>query len=677
MRRIWTWRQRLVAGAWLSTWLASCLSIGATLFAEDADITALASHLASKRSEERVAALSALARLHTPDAITAAIDGERRHEQFTEAEIDVLAQVLSGQDAGASVALLQAPEAVLVQAAIHDLGHRPGEQLLPIVQALRVQPGMEKLLKQILIIALAKTEASSAHVALLMLVYQSSDLIQRLSAVQSLRISGTMSEATATAISTDAAPEVRLALIDDLSQQSGRLQDASTPWVPGMMRKLIKDEEPTVRAAAYKVLMDRSFNRLPQHPTGTELELFLTGFADRDVRVRTITVDYFRRLREPAAAQLLEHACADPEGVVASIALEGVQHLGLPSLADLAYQACTLPHPQNRRTGLQILQSLHDPRLAQVATRLLADADATVRATAQTAMRMVGAGVEGGGAALATAAQQTPSESQALLVRWAQMDAPARLAEVSALFAGLNHDQQVEQMQRFARDWQLARSAVDFLLERARDADPVIASLALAALHQANRLHGHWGVPEALDRVQDADARVQGAARQLITVAMANGWGTLIFELGLGLSDVNPESPRPPVDVAAACAAAVAAPPAEQAARFDALAGIDDERAAAVLHAAASSPDRTTRWAALGALVRRGDQSDATLDFALARILVKPAQFATPVLWPALTPKLLVRLDTFVGLAEQPEIDRVRAEIERRLALVTHLEPLR
>ena len=100
---------------------------------------------------------------------------------------------------------------------------------------------------------------------------------------------------------------------------------------------------------------------------------------------------------------------------------------------------------------------------------------------------------------------------------------------------------------------------------------------------------------------------------------------------------------------------------------FALIGRIDDVQAGDVLKVSARSLDRPVRWAALDALVARGDESDATLDHALARLLSSELNSHTFATWPVLSARLLERLDTFKTLCTPDRIERLRAEIERKI----------
>jgi HEAT repeat protein len=98
---------------------------------------------------------------------------------------------------------------------------------------------------------------------------------------------------------------------------------------------------------------------------------------------------------------------------------------------------------------------------------------------------------------------------------------------------------------------------------------------------------------------------------------------------------------------------------------FALIARIDDERADEALKKAARSTERAIRWAALDALVARGDESDATLDHALARLLTADASNGRAFMtWPVLSPRVLERLDTFNGLIKPEKISALLAKLK-------------
>jgi HEAT repeat protein len=119
--------------------------------------------------------------------------------------------------------------------------------------------------------------------------------------------------------------------------------------------------------------------------------------------------------------------------------------------------------------------------------------------------------------------------------------------------------------------------------------------------------------------------------------------------------------------------------PARGAPYFALIGRIDDERAGEALKQAARAPERAVRWAALDALVARGDESNATLDHALARLLTAEQESERAFLtWPVLSSRLLARLDTFKAICRADRVERLRTEIQGKLnALAALGEPVR
>ncbi len=648
--------------------------------AAELGVAELAAHLASERPVERLAAFIGLAQIHTPAAAAAALAGGRLHARMMPAEITALALALGGADIAQSIAALKAGEAALVEAAIQDLGRRPPDLLKPALALLFAQADGPPLAKRILEVAMRQHDPSPAHQALVMMQFEAPEEPRRLAAVMALQGAAGLDQETAQHIAKDPSAKVRAALVPALQSLLNHNGFADTPvavWVRDVLIALAGDEAAPVRAQALETLASCWTDRPLGSSTKRETALFMAALADADPLVVYRAIRHFSAYREEAAVAQIEKLCSDPQGVTASVALDALRDLGRPNLAQLAFQACSLPHPQNRWKGLGLLQELKDPRLLQVATRLLDDPDYNVRYAAQRAVDQGTGGIEGAGLALATASKLRPAERLGLLVRLSQLDPQERLAEIATLYQGMTPAQRGDLMALLVHDHQLAASLGGFLLIRAMDAEPACACAAFDALRGVK---GHLGLAEAITRMNDPDTHVARAARACASAtAMQDPFvgSTLINQL-------NPEprapgdGPPPTLDAAALCAAAIAAPPAEKAARFALLAGCDDERAARTLKEAARSPERTTRWAALDALVRRGDQSDATLDFALARMLTcRGDDLESRVIWPVLTPRLLERLATFNGIAEREAVARLRAAIERRLAALAALEIVR
>jgi hypothetical protein len=259
--------------------------------------------------------------------------------------------------------------------------------------------------------------------------------------------------------------------------------------------------------------------------------------------------------------------------------------------------------------------------------------------------------------------------------------------ELSKLYDGLPPEQRRELMTAWSRDPRLAASAGDFLLTRTKDSDPQIAIAAFTALQRLNGRNPPLGLPEAFARLNDKDPKVAAAARAMVEdgIDYRDNFGERSFAwlLPPRYSDhayEDPEHPRLPSTaqgIADLLASAATAPAAEKERVFQVMVGIDDPRVTATLQEAARSKDRATRWAALDALVRRGDQSDVVLDHALSRLLTTSPDLLDNVSWPLVTARLRDRLNTFSGIADAQAVARVRASLERRLVALAALEPAR
>ena len=665
---------------------AGVLLIGSLATAADLSVAELEPHLGSLRPTERLAALTLLAQIRDAAALKAAIAAARQPTQWTQSEIAVLADILAAQDFSALVALLADPDNDLVDAAILDLGRRPPELLKPVIKdLLGGQERHVKIAQRILAVALRQSGTTPAHAALALIQFQDANESRSQAAVRSLTSQERLDRGMVDYIAKHPAASVRVVLVEVIKThltRTGQSDPADIRWMRGTLQSLAADASDAVRSVALAGL-DSCWSVRPSGDSdASEQALFLTAMSDASSTVRQTAIRHFAQAPIPEAIPHIERLAGNAEGTVAATALEAARRLKLATLGTLAFQASSHPHPQSRRIALAILIQLSDPRLVPVATRLLDDPDYDVRTTAQRSLAVGSIGVEAGVLALAKAANLKSGERQSLLVRLAQQDPPARLAEVTKLYEGMDGEQRRQLMANCVRDIRLAASIEEFLLARTADPDPVIAVAAFNALSEMNDRSGRLGLPEAMERRNDRDPKVAAAAERLLVVALRSrqessgeNYRWLLPDLYANQRPYDPDNlppvPETPSEIGLFIATAGAAPLADKQRYFTVMAGIDDPRALAALQEAARSAERATRWAALDALVRRGDQSDATLDHALARMLTaKPDELEARVIWPAMTPRLLERLGTFTGVADAAAVMRVRAEIERRLAAV-------
>jgi HEAT repeat protein len=656
-----------------------------------ADPGEFVSHLDSPRAVERLAALTELARTQDRRAVASAITAMRRHPRWTSGETTAMAGLMQRQELADSVALLNDSHRDVVEAAVIDLGLRPPGELETLVkEMLAGDDARVALAQRILERVVQQGGKTPAHAALALLQFQDAKEQRRVQAVRSLARQETLDHAMVAHIRKDEAPAVRIALTEVLAQHLAAThtkQPEQARWLRRQLHELAADPQNAVRFAAFDELQDAWLWR-PQGDTPAEdLALFLTALSDPYHAVRAKVVRRFAWSPLPAAIPLIEKLAVDPEGLVADQALAVVEHLRLPSVADLAFQGCSLPHPQTRRTALRILIETKDARVIPVATRLLDDPDWEVRRNAQAVLAAGNVGSDTGALALARVAKMRPGERQALLVRLSQLDPPQRMQEIARLYAQMMPEQRLEFMDLCARDPSLAANAGEFLVQRTADSDGAIAVLAFKALRGINGRDGKFGVSEALSRLEDRDPKVAYEARYLLSVAVRAGGGGFRWLLPNEYEqrayqdpDGLPPLPESPQALTEFLANLKTVSPAERARHLIVLGRVDDPRALDALRDAARSPERAIRWAALDALVYRGDQQDATLDHALARLLTTEPDRWTSVVWPVIDTRLLTRLATFstIGKAVEPAaIAALKAEIERRLAAITAVEVVR
>ena len=667
------------------------LAVGSLLAAAELRTADLVPHLDSPRAEERFAALTALADIGDAPAVTAGIAAARKQKNMTSDETRMLGRVLAHQDIARSAALLADMDADVVAAAIADLGLRPAEHLLPVVKDLLGRGDQErKIVQSILELALRQPGTTPAYAQLALVQFADPEPYRRQTAVRSLSRLERLDRSVVEHLLKDESPIVRIALVEVLAIHSDKAKAAGSPdaaWLNDAWYGMAADTAGPVRQAFINKLDDRRHS-MSEVELKRQREIFLKALDDPQWEIRSMAVGSLNRRGAPELLPHIERLASDPAGVVASVALGVAQSLKMPNLGDLAFKACSLPHPQNRWVAIQILQQIGDPRLVAVATRLLDDPDSTVRDRAQEALAKGNVGVDVGAVALAKAANLKPAERQALLVRLAQTDPVDRMKEIVRLYDGMMPEQRRSLMATFARDRELSAGLGEFLLARIADKDPAIVVLALDAVRIFNGRHGSLGLPEAMARQADPDTKIAAAADTLLRTVLERGsWGggghfeSIVPTWESRFPSYDPENlpARPtPEQIPAFLAAAEATVPAERWRHYKVMVGIDDPRVQATLEQAVRSKDRVVRWAALDAMVSRGDQSDAVLDHALARLLTtEPQEWVGRSVWPAITPRLLIRLATFKKLTDDASIDRLRAEIERRLAAITQLEPVR
>jgi len=660
-----------------------------TLSAVDMRADDLVRHLNSPRPVERLATLTVLAKLNDPSVVPSVLKAMRTHERLGSSEITALAAVLQRQRLSDSVALLSDPHRDLVEAVITDLGQRPPAELEPVIKHLLGGSDDRVVLAQrILELVVRQGGKTPAHAALALLQFQDAKEQRRAQAVQSLARQATLDHGMVAHIRLDMSALVRVALVEVLASHlsaSASEQPEQARWLRAQLHELAADAADHVRVAVFDRLQSGWHNRPQNDSPAADLDLFLAAMSDANPRVRAIAVQRFGWSPMPAAIPHIERLAADPEGMVAYSALTAAERLVLPSLANLAFQGCSLPHPQTRRTALRILMECKDTRLIPVATRLLDDPDWEVRRNAQAVLAEGNVGSDTGVLALAQVAKLRPGERQGLLVRLAQLDPPERTAEIGRLYTQMTPAQRLEFMQLCARDPSLATGAGEFLIQRTADPDPQIAVFAFDALRgiNSNVRGSKLGVAEAFSRMEDRDQKVAKAARHLLSTGV-NGAG--VFEWLLARErterpyqdpDRLPPRPTTPAALVEFIATAKSAALDEQERYFIVLGRIDDPRALAALREASRSSERAIRWAALDALVRRGDQEDATLDHALARLLTTEPDRWTSAVWPVVDARLLTRLPTFTKLADAAALAKLRTEIERRVQAITALEVVR
>ncbi len=671
--------------------LLASLAVTSLISAADLRTADLLPHLDSPRAEERFAALTALADIGDATGIAAGIACARKQEHLSSDEIRMLGRLLAYQDIARSTALLADLDRDVVAAAIADVGRRPPEQLLPVVKELlgRSEPE-RKIVQDILELALRQPGTTPAYAQLALVQFADPEPYRRQTAVQSLIRLDRLDRVVVEHLLQDTSPIVRAALVDVLAQHGDKAKSAKSPdavWLDDLWYGMAEDPADQVRQRFFNKLDDRRHS-MTEAELKRQRDLFIKALNDPMWQIRSMVMWSLNIRGAPELLPHIERLAGDPEGVVASVALDVARSLKLPNLADLAFKACSLPHPQNRWVAIEILQQAGDPRMVAVATRLLDDPDFQVRDRARDALAKGNVGSDVGGVALAKAANLKPAERQALLVRLAQADPADRLKEIGRLYDGMTPPQRRALMEVFTRDRELAASIGEFLLARTADKDVAIAILAFEALRNLQERERSLGLPEALARLQDPEPKIAAAAETLLRTVLERGsWGggdrfeSIIPSWEERYPNVDPEGlpPCPTFEqIPAFLSAAEAATPADRWRHYKVMAGIDDPRAQAMLEQAARSKDRAVRWAALDALVLRGDQSDAALDHALSRLLTTaPDDWVGRSVWPALTPRLLLRLATFKKLADDALLERLRIEIERRLAAITQLEPVR
>lgn len=656
-----------------------------------ADLGDLVAHLDSPRAVERQVALTELARGQDRRAVSESIVAMRRHPRWTRGETTAMAALLQRQALADSLALLKDTHRDLVEAAVIDLGQRPPGELEPVVKELLAGDDTRMVLAgRILERVVQQGGKTPAHAALALLQFQDAKEQRRVQAVRSLIRQETLDHGMVAHIRKDEATAVRIALTEVLANHiagTHSKQPEQARWLRRQLHEMAADPQDAVRYAVFDELQDAWTWRPQGDSPADDLALFLKALSDPYHAVRARVVRRFAWSPIPAAIPLIEKLAADPEGLVADQALAAAEHLRLASLAELAFRGCSLPHPQTRRTALRILIETKDARVIPVATRLLDDPDWEVRRNAQDVLAAGNVGSDTGALALARVAKMRPGERQALLVRLAQLDPPQRMQEISRLYTQMMPEQRLEFMDLCARDPSLAANAGEFLIQRTADSEGAIAVLAFKALRGINGRERKLGINEALSRLGDRDPKVAYEARYLLSLAVRGGQGGFRWLLPNEYEQRPYEDPDglPPLPEGADAVTAFLAktktlPPAERARHLLVLGRVDDPRALEALREAARSPERALRWAALDALVGRGDQQDATLDHALARLLTTAPDRWTGEVWPVIDARLLERLATFNTMSKVVEpgaIAALKAEIERRLALINAVEVVR
>ena len=684
--------------------LGAGLGVGA---AEAADgsaalVARLRPHLVVERDDERCAALHVVIAAGDPALTEEVVRDYQERARVEVDELTLLSQVVGDLSPERQVALARGASAALAQAAAEVLCRHP-DQIVALLQhggALEQVTGDQR--KLLIACALRHVNTQDPlHRALLELRAKDGDANEQLRQLIDVTDAELDEDLVRNAVA-EGSPRMQLAAIDRLQRSlrfpcprwhrevlMGLAGSADAPTrsaainalsliarthlsaeEDALLHQLLDDPAPRIREAAYRWAATSD--------TLLSEARLLKGLSDSDSGVVCWTPIQVKGALTPAVAAKLESMCAKDQNYI--VGLAGVALTSKARAADLAAQlgmAKDSP-PLCIYCAMNDLARAKDPRANEVAGRLLALSDPWLREEARKVLS-ANAVMDHDSGELVAMVGDGGEDRRHLLESLIALEPAQRMAKIQALYGKQSVDIKLRFLSMVVHEDATAFTS-DFATSCVGDADPRVAIAAIETLasqalyHYLDDPRRFLGVDAVLQRLDDPDPIIAVAAHGFIRQLNLPSLERILPRAKPGQQGVVIPTPLDFLGAAAPSAAtrgstrynsAETLAPAALLARLPTtavddlppllmdLSACDDPAVLPALRAACHHAKPAIRFSAHMALLCHGDESDETLDFAIAWLAgMTPDRWNGQVL-PLLDERFYARLSHAQGVSAQ------------------------